>query len=560
MFSGTNRTTLQRRRGAGAAFPLLLAAVALACLAAAGGEGGPAGTPAALRAGPTTRRVTPDGWFALPKVKHPPLPKEVARAFVIPIHDDPIDGNTYAAIRRKVTQCRAKGAQLVIFDMDTPGGELRATSKIMRLIFNDLKDIRTVAYINPRASSAGALISITCDEIAVCGHSVFGTSMPIWVGPGGLMAIPDKERGKFESDLRGQVRDAIEDNAYDPVLCEGMITIIWEIWLIKNRRTGELRIVRARDWRHRVAKAPPSTQPGAAEIKPPTDTRWYWLETIVDSNELVTLTDKQALRLGFVEKRLETMEDLKKHYNVIGEASFLGDTASEKFIAFLTSQGVTMLLTMGIIFFAYIEMNTPGFGVAGGVAVACLAMLVGARFLVGLASAIEIAVLVVGLVLIGLEIFVTPGFGFLGVTGILMVIGALLAMVVPNAPDKWPVPQTDLDWSIFSRGAFALGVGFLAALVASAVAAKYLPSTPLANELILAPPEATTGAPVADSFPMKRVRVGDTGVVEGVCRPVGKVRFGEDLLDAASEGAIIQTGKKVRVLRRDGNRLIVEEA
>ena len=536
--------------------PLLLAAVVLAGVAAAGPDSGPASKPA----GPATRRVTPAGWFAVPEVKRPSLPKEVTKAFIIPIHDDPIDENTYAAVWRKVTQCKGKGAELVIFDMNTPGGELSATSEIMRLIFDDLRGIRTVAYVNPSAYSAGALISITCDEIVVSGHSVVGTAMPIFAAPTGVIAIPDKERAKLESALRGQVRDAIEDNAYNPVLCEGMITLTWEIWLIKNRDRGELKIVRARDWRHRVVKAPPSTQPAVAAIKPPADTPWEWVETIVDSNELVTLTDEEALRFGFVEHRFESLEDLKKHYNVTGETTFLGDTASEKFIAFLTSQGVTMLLMMGMIFFAYIEMNTPGFGVAGGIAVACLAVMVGARFLVGLANAIEIAVLVVGLVLIGLEVFVTPGFGVLGITGIVLVVGALLAMVVPNAPDKLPLPQTDLDWGTFSRGAFALGVGFLAALVASAIAAKYLPKTPLANELILPPAEAATDAPVADTSPMKRVKVGDTGMVEAVCRPVGKVRFGDDLLDAASEGAIIQAGKQVRVLRRDGNRLIVEEA
>ncbi|MBL7133216.1 MAG: hypothetical protein ISS78_03885, partial [Phycisphaerae bacterium] len=459
MFSGTNRTTLQRRRGAGAAFPLLLAAAVLVGVAAAGPESGPASDPAAVRAGPTTRRVTLKGWFAVPVVQRPPLPKKVTKTFVIPIHDDPIDGNTQAAVQRKVTQCKGKGADLVIFDMDTPGGELRATSKIMHLILKDLKDIRTVAYVNPRASSAGALISITCDEIVVCDHSRLGTSMPIMAGPTGIIPIPHKERGKLESDLRAQARAAIRDNAYDKVLCEGMITIIWEIWLIKNRQTGELSIVRARDWRHRVAKAPPSTQPGVAAIKPPPDAPWTWVETIVDSNELVTLTDEEALRYGFVEHRFETMEDLKKHYNVTGEVTFLGDSASEKFVAFLTSQGVTMLLMMGMIFFAYTEMNTPGFGVAGGIAIACLAVLVAARFLVGLANAIEISALIIGLVLIGLEIFVTPGFGVLGISGVVIVLASLAAMAVPNAPDRLPVPQTDLDWSILEEGLAAMLIG-----------------------------------------------------------------------------------------------------
>lgn len=560
MFSGINRTTLQRRRGVRAAFPLLVAAVALACMAAAGAESGPASAPATLRPGPTTRRVTPAGWFTVPIVQRPPLPKEVTKAFVIPIHDSPIDGNTYAAVLRKVTQCKGKGAQLVIFDMNTPGGELSATSKIMRLILKDLKDIRTVAYVNPQASSAGALISITCDEIVVSDYSRFGTSMPIMAGPTGIIPIPDKERGKLESDLRAQARAAVRDNAYDKVLCEGMITIIWEIWLIKNRDTGELKIVRARDWRHRVAKAPPSTQPGAAAIKPPPDAPWAWVETIVDSHELVTLTDEEALRYGFVEHRFETMEDLKKHYNVTGDVTFLGDTASEKFVAFLTWQGVTMLLTMGLIFFAYTEMNTPGFGVAGAIALACLAVLVGARFLVGLANAIEIAALVIGLVLIALEIFVTPGFGVLGISGIVIVLASLAAMAVANPLPKPPVPQTDLDWSILEEGLAAMLIGAVLGTIGAAIAARYLPKVPAVRPMFLAPAAPTAEPALSQASPLRRIEPGDTGVVEAVCRPAGKVRFGDDLLDVTSEGTIISPGTTVRVLRRKGNMIVVEEA
>jgi membrane-bound ClpP family serine protease len=82
---------------------------------------------------------------------------------------------------------------------------------------------------------------------------------------------------------------------------------------------------------------------------------------------------------------------------------------------------------------------------------------------------------------------------------------------------------------------------------------------PLASRLVLAPAAAFTGPPVAESSPFTRVKVGDVGVAETMCRPVGKVRFGDDLLDASSEGGIVERGATVRVLANDGNRLIVEE-
>jgi membrane-bound serine protease (ClpP class) len=339
-----------------------------------------------------------------------------------------------------------------------------------------------------------------------------------------------------------------------------MITIIWEVWLIKNRDTGELRIVRARDWRHRVAKVPPSTQPGVVAIKPPQDAPWAWVKTIADSHELVTLTDEDALRYGFVEHRFETIEDLKKHYNVTGEVTILGDTTSEKFVAVLNSQVVMTLLTMGLIFFAYTEMNTPGFGVAGAIALACLAVLVGARFLVGLANAIEIAALIIGLVLIGLEIFVTPGFGVLGISGIVIVLASLAAMAVANPLPKWPVPQTNLDWSILEEGLAAMLIGAILGTIGAVIAARYLPKLSAVKPMFLAPAAPTAEPALSQASPLRRIEPGDTGVVEAVCRPAGKVRFGDDLLDVTSEGTIISPGTTVRVLHRKGNMIVVEEA
>lgn len=564
MFSGINRTTLQRRRGAGAIFPLLVAAAALVCMAAAGGEPGPASVPASgpatVGAGPTTRRVTQDGWFAVPEVKRPSLPEEVTRAFVIPIYG-PIDSVTYESVLRKVRRCKGKGAQLVIFDMHTPGGGVGAALGIMELIVEDLKEVYTVAYVHKRAISAGALISMACKEIVVAPNSVIGDAMPIQGTPvGGVIAMPDKERMKLESGLAALARAVADDNGYNLTLLEGMITVTWEIWLIRNRQTGELMIVTGADWRHRVKLAPPSTQPALAGIKAPDDSPWEMVRTIAGYDRLVTLTAKEALRYGFVEHRFETMEDLKKHYNVTGEVTFLGDTASEEFVAVLNSQIVMSLLMMGMIFFAYTEMNTPGFGVAGAIALACLAVLVGARFLVGLANAIEIAALVIGLVLIVLEIFVTPGFGVLGISGIVIVLASLAAMAVANPLPKLPVPQTDLDWSMLEEGLATMLIGAVLGTIGAIIAARYLPKVPAVRPMFLAPAAPTAEPALSQASPLRRIEPGDTGVVEAVCRPAGKVRFGDDLLDVTSEGTIISSGTTVRVLRRKGNMIVVEEA
>jgi len=513
---------------------------------------GPAASgPTSWPAAPSGARFVEDGWFApVRRSRAPELASPVQRAYVIPIHG-PISDTTYDVVKRKIIRCRASGAQLIIFDMDTPGGSGTAMIDLVDLIQTDLKDIYTLAYVNPEAVSAGAIISLACDEIVMSPTAVLGDAMPIMLGPGGQIApIPEKERGKIESYMTSKVRTLAERNGYNTAMCEAMVTITIEIWLVRNDQTGELRAVDAREWKTKV-----SGGPGEAEAD---ETQWRYVRTVVGPKKLVTMTAKEAVFYGFATRIVEGMDQLKRLYEIVSEPVVLRDNWSEKLVAFLTSPVVTSVLLMGALFFAYVEMHSPGFGVAGAIAVACFALLIGGRYLVGLANWWEIAVLVIGVALILLEVFVIPGFGVPGIIGIICIVVAFLAMILPNAPTELPIPKTDLDWQMLRRGIFALGVGFVAALVLAAVASRYLPKFPIASKLVLAPAEPMTAPPASPEHPIHRIQVGDVGIVQGPCRPVGKVRFGDDLIDAVSEGEMIPAGTTVRVLRREGNRLVVE--
>ena len=147
-----------------------------------------------------------------------------------------------------------------------------------------------------------------------------------------------------------------------------------------------------------------------------------------------------------------SLEALGEHYGLAGEPTVLADTWSERLVTFLTSPAVVAVLFFVGLLCVYVEMHHPGFGVAGTVAILCFAVLFGSRYLVGMAAWWEIALFVVGLVLLGVELFVTPGFGVAGIAGILCCVVALLAMFVPNDPRSLPIPATKLDWSILGRG------------------------------------------------------------------------------------------------------------
>ena len=501
-------------------------------------------------------RLIPPGTFVPRPPKAPPaLPKEITQAFVIPIQGE-ITPTMFENVKRKITRSKGKGAQIIIFDIDSPGGRSDAMSSIVRLILDDLRGIYTVAYVNPQAFSAAAVISLACNEIVLSPSTAMGAAMPVMLGPGKIVEIPEKERGKFESAARTQIRSSSEQNGWNSALCEAMITITTEIWLVRNKQIGELRIVDARDWRARVRGAPPATQPAAAPVQ---DTPWQFLATICGPMELVSVTASEAVRLGFAEHIFESVEQLYQHYNIVVAPTVLKDNWSETLVGFLTTPAVTSILLMAGIFFLYMEMNTPGFGVPGGLAIACFAILFGSRFLIGLAQWWEIGLFAVGLLLLAVEVFVIPGFGVAGISGIICCVAGLLAMVIPNAPAELPWPRSDMDWSWFGNGVFALGLGSVLGIVAAAVVGRFLPNIPLANRLVLAAAKAATDAPVSEGSPMTHIRVGYEGTVEAICRPVGKVRFGQELFDAAADGSVIEVGRTVRVVRREGNRLVVEE-
>jgi len=498
------------------------------------------------------------GWFApQERPQRPSLPPQVTKAFVIPIHGM-ISETTYDAVKRKVLRCRTEGAEFVVFDMNTPGGSLGAIIRINRLILEDLRDVYTVAYVNPEAISAGAIMSLACNEIVMSPIGKIGDAMPVLVGPQGYIPIPEKERGKIESYTRAEIRVLAKRNGYSVPLCEAMVTQAMEIWLIRHRRTGEVKIADAVEARGKVSGVPLPTQPGRS-LEPTSPTEWEYVAVIDDAKELLTMTPDEAIQLGFAEHVFENMSELEKHYSIVERPPVLEDTWSERFVGFLSSPIVSSILFAVALMALYIELTTPGIGIPGAVAVICFALIFGSRYLVGLANWIEIALFVLGLALIAVEIFVTPGFGVMGISGALLCVFSLLAILVANTPKEFPLPRTHLDWATFSNGLAGLMVGLIAAVIGAAILSRFLPKIPIAGRLVLPSAAPADGAPVTETSPIGRISVGDTGVVESMCRPVGMVRFGEDIVDASSEGGPIEKGAKVRVLRYDGNRVVVEE-
>ena len=501
------------------------------------------------------RFETPDGWFPLPKFERPALPEKVTEAFIIPIHGV-ITNTTFKAVKRKVIRCKTAGAQLIVFDMNTPGGMSNAMQAIVEEILDELPRVTTVAYVNRKAWSAGAIISLACHEIAMAPRSIIGDAMPILISPQGQPIPMAKDlRAKVESAAIEEVRLLVEARDHSQALCGGMVTSKIEVWLVRNTRTRELKVVDADKWEGKVSGAPGG---GVAALLATDEVEWEYVRMIAGRDRIVTLTTKRALRAGLVRYVFEDMDALKKHYKIVGELVALEDNWSEDVVAFLTSQAMMAFLIFVGILCAYVEINTPGFGIPGAIAIVCFAIVFGSQYLAGMAQWWEIALFFVGVVLLVVEVLVLPGFGVAGIAGILCCIVALLAMLVGNAPTEFPWPDTTGAWRTFTTGTLWLMAAFVAAAMVGVVLGRYLHRVPLAGRLVLAVPGAPDTAPTSEAAPIRHVRPGQVGKVTQTCRPVGKVEIDGEFLDAIAEGAFAEAGSEVVVLRVEGNRVVIE--
>ena len=504
---------------------------------------------------PPGARITPEGWFPPRQFAEPP--SDPGTIYVIPIHGPIMDSAFDRVVRMKVAKAVRNGARIIVFDMNTPGGRLDVTERVMSIITRDLRDVFTVAYVNHKAISAGALISVACDRIYVTPNSSIGDARPVNIGSG---SIDPGDRAKIESYWRALVREPAQAAGYNIPMVEAMISLNIEVWLIRHRQTGQLQMVNATDWAGRLPGVDSSAllTPPRATTDSRTPGEWEFVRVLVGDSDMLTMTTSEAQFAGFTDAAVPSRQALAEQLGAT-DYVFVADDLGQRIARFLTNFMVQFLLFVGLIFFVYMEFQEPGLGLFGGLALFCLVLLVGGRYFVGLAEWWEIALIVIGLILIALEIFVIPGFGVAGISGIVLVVLGLIFSAVPSPPGEWPLPTNETAVYYLRESLLILGLGFIVALVLIVVAARNMKRMPLGSKLVLADVPRFDEPPTPDDSPMHTINIGDLGTVEATLRPVGKVRIGDALCDAVAESAFIEAGAKVRVLQHDGNRLVVEK-
>ena len=432
--------------------------------------------------------------------------------YVIPIHDE-IDTALIYVIRRGLIEAEEGGAEAIIFDIDTPGGRVDAAEDIL----NMLRNVKTPTYtlVNPNAISAGAIIAMATDHIYMTPGSKIGDAMPIMLGiTGDVQPMPESVEEKSVSYVAAMIRAAAQHRGHDPQLAEAMVR---------------------RDTEYKIGD-----------------------EVISKKGRLLTLTNKDAERLVGPDKHpllsAGTVENLDALLKKIGKENCsvieLTVSSAEEIARFIESISI-VLLGLGLLGL-YIEFKTPGFGLPGILGILLLAIWFWGSHIAGLAGLEDVALFLLGVILLCVELFLFPGIILPGIIGLILIVASILMGMTQHYPgDPWYPSFPAITSSVIH-----FTPSLLIAIVGAMLAGTFLPKVPLFNRLILnaavtrqAAPSATTG---------NSSTIGQKGITETRLNPAGAARFGESRLNVVSRGEFIEPGEKIVIAEVQGNRIIVE--
>ena len=458
-----------------------------------------------------------------------------------------IDEGLYKSIKRRTQQALEQQCTYLIYEISTYGGLVKSADDISKYLILDVGDqATTVAYIKTEAISAGAMISVSCNDIVMRKSTTIGDCAPITMGS----KLEGVEREKSESFVRVTFDRAAKANGYPEALLRAMVSQQIEVYQLKNRTTGEFEYFET--------------------IDVPSDPNRFDIETkklVVEKDKILTVDAEDAYQYGIARVVVDDLSGALRFFEERDDVRFAESTVfletnwSEEMVRKVNHPAVVGILMMIAMLGLYIEFGTPGLGLPGLAAVICFTVIIGSKYLDGLANWVEVALFLIGLVLLGVELFVIPGFGVAGVAGIVCLLAGLFGMLLRNQPNEVPWPQTALDWQDVNNGLLGLAIGTLGSFALAWILGKYLPKMRLFNGLVLTPAgmdrSPVNNSPGEAPSHTESLVIGAKGRVLSTLRPVGKVRFGECVVDCVAMAEYIEAEQEVRVVEIHGNRIIV---
>ena len=421
-----------------------------------------------------------------------------------------IGSNTWVYLQNGMHQALNKNADCILLHMNTYGGSVTEADSMRTAILNF--QLPVYVFIDNNAASAGALISIACDSIFMRSAASIGAATVV-SGQDGSKA-PDK----YQSYMRGMMRATAESHGRDTV--------------IQNRDT-------LIEW-----KRDPKVAEAMVDEK-------IVIPGFADSTQILTLTASQAVELRYCDGIAENINQIAVQY--LGYRDYdletYNPTLYDRIKGLLMNGVLQAILIMLIIGGIYFELQTPGIGFPTAVAVTAALLYFTPLYLTGYAQNWEVLLFVLGLILIVFEIFVIPGFGVAGISGIILVFTALVLALVGNI---------HFDFSGLSLRQLFRAIMVVFAGIGMGLALIIYMSSRIGKPGIFSRVALVSDQEGYVSVPMEPLTlVGQTGIASTVLRPSGKIRIGDQHYDAVSMKGFIEKGDEVVVKRYENFQLYV---
>lgn len=412
--------------------------------------------------------------------------------YVIDVSGD-IDLGLPPYVSRVLNEAANENADAVILRINTFGGRVDAATQIKDAVLNS--PVRTVAFIDKRAISAGALISIACETIFMVPGATIGAVTPVTQDG---QPVPEK----FISYMRSEMRATAESRGRDPRIAEAMVDEDVEI-------------------------------PG-----------------IIEAGKLITFTTEEAIKHGYCDGEVSSLQDVLRKLGL--ENAEIREPRvnwAEQVVRFLSHPIISSLLIMVGMLGLFMEVRSPGWGVPGTMGLIALALFFGTQYILALADIVDILLFIVGVGLILVEVFVIPGFGVAGILGIILMIAGLFLALAGQ-------PQFITTDDIF-RAVYTLAGSLAMTIVGALALTAFLPKTRLFGTFVLKE-EQKRDLGYSSHQPYQHL-VGKEGIALTTLRPAGTALIDDERVDVVSDGGYIEANKPIRVVRVEGIRIIVKE-
>ncbi len=608
-----------------------------------------------------------------------PVYRRADRVAVIPIRG-PIDNVMELSVKRRIKQAEESGAQAIVIEVDSPGGEVGAVLEISNAIKGSTIT-NTVAWVHDDAYSGGAIAALACRELVTSSPASMGDAFPVTISPQGVRGLTQDQRQKILPPLLSDVADSARRNGHDEYLVQAMVVDGIELWAVRDTKTSQMVCINEAEFRLLFDGEPPrgkplltgvprgragpgtgsaasdpsasgdsgppdsasatpdgATQdgagpdgagPGAASdggvapipapasggslraeatpeaqrFKPAADSlsdvaaavtdglavesqrpvitaadRGRYVDPVYmcDGTGPVVLRDPELRLVQMSRGIVQNDEELRAYFDAT-DVRRTEMNWSEQMVRFLLNPLVRGVLIVLLVLGVFLEMLSPGAVVPATVALAAVALLLGPPMLIGLAGWWEILAIVLGVALLAAEAFVIPGFGLAGVAGLVLLFAGLVGTFIPDGSGGLFGTAAGRSGALF--GVVTVLLAMFTAGIGMWLIAKNFGTLPILRRMVLAQggsagQEAASAlgevagseeasvltAAFAPEDALSRA-LGQRGTAISALRPSGRVALESgEVYDAISSRGVIDAGRGVRVVGRDGFSVVVEPA